>query len=118
MASPSLRPRPCPPPHIHPFNNPYTPPHHTPTSHSRHDLSANEAALKVGVDGACRLRRLGSLLDLPALDLVLTRGEEVNEVDGLRGGRWRGEMGGGRPIKCGGLLSEGMGEGAGKGRRE
>jgi hypothetical protein len=52
--------------------------------HSRHDLGTDEAALKVGVDGSRRLRRLDTPLDLPALDLVLTSSEKVNQVDGLQ----------------------------------
>ena len=47
-----------------------------------HHLGADEAALKVGVDGACGLRGLGALADLPALDLILAGSEEVDEVDG------------------------------------
>lgn len=45
-----------------------------------HRLSADEAALKVSMDTASGLRRFGATRDLPALDLVLTSGEEVDEV--------------------------------------
>jgi len=51
-----------------------------------HHLSTDEAPLKVCVDGPCCLRRFGGLADLPALHLILSRCEEVNELDGLEAG--------------------------------
>src|SRR5699024_7691952 len=45
------------------------------------DLGADEAALKVGVNLARRLRSLGSLLDGPGADLRLSGGEIGNEAE-------------------------------------
>jgi hypothetical protein len=48
-----------------------------------HDFRHDESLLKVAVDPAGRLRRLGVLLDRPGLDLVGTAGEKVLQAEGL-----------------------------------
>lgn len=73
--------------------------------HQQAHLGADEAALKVGVDRAGRLRRLGPPPDLPALDLVGAGGEEVDEVDRLEAGRDDlGERGDGAVLDWMGLV--------------
>lgn len=42
---------------------------------------------EICVDGSCCLRGLGTLTDLPALDLVLSGSEEVDEVNGFEASR-------------------------------
>lgn len=48
----------------------------------RHDFGTDETALKIGVNRARGLRRFVSFTNAPSLDLVWSRGEEVNQVHG------------------------------------
>lgn len=51
-----------------------------------HDFCADEALLEIGVDHSGCLGGLGSLPDGPGSDLVLSSGEEVDEVQGFVAG--------------------------------